>query len=301
MVKIKGDEAENDPGSDLDHGETVKRLAEGVGGQKVQGKKYSSTASAKGLKNCFDTLKEDAEIEVVNFSSTLAKADDSAYQAFWELCQVKDVVVALGNNARLLNKDNDKPIPIEEVAGNPSIEEFLKGFTDWIKATDKVSEIDNLKLTLCENYKMHVNELTERSSRIDPEHPLASKVVGVRADCVINPITKAIESGTSYAAPLVAGALASAQNRDEFRKSLHATEGNKNITTWQSLSEGAATVEKDEAISIDDEDIPKKISGLGISTGGVERPNLSAKDLSIVREMQNMIPIPGESYSIKVR
>jgi hypothetical protein len=110
--------------------------------------------------------------------------------------------------------------------------------TKW--AQDKPVALDeDLKFTLCENYMMDEDKLVERSSEIAADHPLIGYVARVRADCIINEYDQSIDSGTSYAAPMVAGAMAASGNMDAFQKALHGE-----IMTANSLASLSTQTEK---------------------------------------------------------
>ncbi|MDF1678344.1 MAG: S8/S53 family peptidase [Legionellaceae bacterium] len=304
------------PTPDPDHGVTVATLADSMGGASVQVRKYASETTADKLKACFDTLANDPNIQVVNFSSALTEVTDAEKDmlcsAFWNLCQSKDVVVALGNNAKMINADNELSSLTEE-GGLPHIENFFIQFTAWLKENGKQpEEIEALKLIICENYRMDVNARTERSSTIAQGHPLASKVVGVRADCVVNPVTNVLESGTSYAAPIVAGALASVENRDLFRQKMtKADDGQRNITTWTHLSQASRERNHEDDMTVDAVEasafevvaeltrLRSSVLNIGSVLERPIRPHLSQKDQNYIEEvkraMEQIIPKPGEA------
>ena len=102
----------------------------------------------------------------------------------------------------------------------------------WYQEKICANPTEKLKLAICENFMMDNDNLTESSNTITEDHFLYPFVVRVRADCVFNPYAHSVESGTSYAAPMVAGAIAASGNMDHFREQLTGK-----IMTAESLAE----------------------------------------------------------------
>lgn len=332
-VQLFLDASESEPAYSDFHGNTVASLVQAIGGDRVGVKKYYLSAKVNSSKECLKALAQDEDVQVVNFSSSLSMYGSEAamkpvFQEFWDLCQKKDVIVALGNDNSALTAQNTvvlKNNRNEKGSGYPI--EFLRGFTNWMKNSGKTPEdIASLKLVLCENYRMNVDSSSESSSTLLPGHPLASNVVGVRADCIISMIPgRGVESGTSYGTPMIAGALASSSDRDTFRQLLLPGNDTRRIVSWESLSIEARQGSQVSAVSIAEEEKEveeeveeespfaeaassevRQVSGLGPDiSSGAAKPQLSAHDQDqleeVRRNMRQLIPSPGSSSSIKVK